>query len=156
MFTGCSRLSAVEVAISSWQDNLFATDNWLVDVAASGQFLCPPALGDSSTITRGASYCPAGWTVVPRVEVPVQWIKSDGQSYIELPDLCGYTGTTIANISTTISVDMTLIRGNIQQDVAAISYYTGAIRVQTSTYSTYSVVVGTTMPTANTGRILSS
>lgn len=68
MFEGCSNLTSVKVAITGWVEvvgavNLRTTD-WLVDVPASGTFKCPAALGTDSTIQRGTSYCPTGWTVV--------------------------------------------------------------------------------------------
>ena len=64
MFYGSTSLSSVEVKFSNWQKSLGVTSNWLKDVAASGTFKCPTALGTNETIDRGVGYCPAGWTVV--------------------------------------------------------------------------------------------
>lgn len=65
MFYGCSSLSLVSVAMTSWTDPELAacTTDWLDGVAAEGTFKCKSALGTESTIERGASKCPAGWTV---------------------------------------------------------------------------------------------
>ena len=61
LFGGCSSLVDIEVRFLEWSG---ATNNWLTNVAASGTFYCPTALGTDATITRGNSNCPAGWTVV--------------------------------------------------------------------------------------------
>lgn len=66
MFRGCSALNAIKTG----QTNAFAKNstggnyNWLSGVAATGTFYCPTALGTDATITRGASACPEGWTVI--------------------------------------------------------------------------------------------
>lgn len=62
MFFNCTSLNSIEVKFTSWITN--ATGNWLYNVSSSGTFKCPAALGTDSTITRGASNCPTGWTVV--------------------------------------------------------------------------------------------
>lgn len=62
MFSGCSVLSEIEVRMTSWSSLAF--QNWVKDVAATGTFKCPAALGTDETITRGVSNCPSGWTVV--------------------------------------------------------------------------------------------
>ena len=59
MFSGCTNLASISVAFTSWGN----TTNWVQNVAATGTFTCPAELGDNTTITRGASYCPSGWTV---------------------------------------------------------------------------------------------
>ena len=67
MFSGCTSLTTVRTAqTQAWGDG--TTDdpsmNWLKDVAATGTFYCPTALGTNDTITRGTSACPEGWTVI--------------------------------------------------------------------------------------------
>ena len=63
MFNGCTSLSSVEVAFTTWTSG--ATDNWLSGVAASGTFTCPDELPD----TRGASNIPEGWTIEHPLQV---------------------------------------------------------------------------------------
>lgn len=63
MFRGCTRLDALEVAFTSWPSS-DAITNWLYGVYRFGTFRCPAALGMDATIARGASACPARWTVV--------------------------------------------------------------------------------------------
>ncbi len=60
MFSGCTSLAAITTS----QTSFTGCTNWMNNVAASGTFTCPAALGDDSTITRGTSACPTGWTVV--------------------------------------------------------------------------------------------
>lgn len=60
MFSGCTHLASIKTA----QTSFTGCTNWVNNVAASGTFTCPAALGDDSTITRGTSACPTGWTVV--------------------------------------------------------------------------------------------
>ena len=62
MLAYCSNLSSVTVSFSAWVNQ--TTTNWLSGVYATGTFTCPTALGTDATITRGASNCPSGWTVV--------------------------------------------------------------------------------------------
>lgn len=60
MFYGCINLATITTA----QTSFTGCTNWVSGVAASGTFNCDQtALGDDSTITRGASACPTGWTV---------------------------------------------------------------------------------------------
>ena len=62
MFYGCELLKSIRVNFTTWVTvNTFA---WVDGVAASGTFYCPTALGTNSTITRGGSACPEGWTVI--------------------------------------------------------------------------------------------
>lgn len=63
MFQSCINMISVEVAFTAWSPST-ATRAWMLSVSASGTFTCPAALGDDSTITRGTSNCPSGWTVV--------------------------------------------------------------------------------------------
>ncbi len=56
MFNGCSKLSKVEVNFTEWS---VATRTWLVNVAATGEFICPSSLPQ----TRGTSNIPEGWTI---------------------------------------------------------------------------------------------
>lgn len=60
MFNGCSKLSCVRTALTSWGTR---TGNWLNSVALSGVFICPSTLGTEETIQRGPSYCPQNWRV---------------------------------------------------------------------------------------------
>lgn len=62
LFYGCSSLKALDVAFTSFNPSGSTTD-WLYGVAETGIFRCPTALGTAATISRGANYCPAGWTV---------------------------------------------------------------------------------------------
>lgn len=65
MFWGCSSLSRIVCEFDGWTGNVTdAFTNWVTDVAPTGTFVCPAALGTNSSITRGTSYCPTGWTVV--------------------------------------------------------------------------------------------
>ena len=61
MFQGCTALNNVTTHQTTFDTS---QDGWLTDVAATGTFYCPSALGTNATITRGTSACPAGWTVV--------------------------------------------------------------------------------------------
>jgi hypothetical protein len=62
MFRGCTSLTTVTTMQSAWgADTNFS---WVLNVAATGTFYCPAELGTNETITRGASNCPEGWTVV--------------------------------------------------------------------------------------------
>ena len=63
MFRNCSTLRQITTAHTAWSPTN-ATTNWVSGVSSSGTFSCPAALGDDSTITRGTSACPTGWTVV--------------------------------------------------------------------------------------------
>lgn len=60
LFNGCSSLRAISTAQTAFND----CPGWVSGVAASGTFTCPTALGTNSTIARGSSACPNGWTVV--------------------------------------------------------------------------------------------
>lgn len=63
MFYNCRNIPTIQVAFTAWGPST-ATGTWVGNVAATGTFKCPAALGDDSTITRGSSNCPNGWTVV--------------------------------------------------------------------------------------------
>ena len=63
MFNGCSAINSIDVAFTGWASSLCATSNWLNNVSVTGTFNCPAALGTDANIERGASNCPAGWTV---------------------------------------------------------------------------------------------
>ena len=63
MMANCSSLQEVTVGFTEW-GNAEGTGNWLYNAPASGTFYCPSALGTNDTITRGASNCPEGWTVM--------------------------------------------------------------------------------------------
>ena len=60
MFFGCYQLKSIEVNFTNWSDNLNATQNWVIGVAARGKFTCP------STVTEqfDSSHIPSGWTVI--------------------------------------------------------------------------------------------
>lgn len=71
MFNDCTSLSSVNVDFDDWRytpgfSSYSNFTNWLNNVAASGQFICPYEL---DTSTRDASYVPAGWELVYK-EVP--------------------------------------------------------------------------------------
>ena len=61
MFQGCTSLPSVTTKQSAWGTS---NGDWVKDVAATGTFYCPAALGTNETITRGTSACPEGWTVI--------------------------------------------------------------------------------------------
>ena len=61
MFQDCTKLSSISVEFSSWDNR---TGDWLKNVAATGTFTCPTALGTNETISRGYSNCPENWTVI--------------------------------------------------------------------------------------------
>ena len=67
MFYGCNRLASIDVSFTAWNPTN-ATTNWLYNagiyIPGEKTFTCPAALGTDSTITRGNSNCPNGWTVV--------------------------------------------------------------------------------------------
>ena len=63
MFYNCSSLSSITVNFPVFNPTN-ATSTWISGVAANGTFYCPTALGTNETITRGVTYCPAGWTVI--------------------------------------------------------------------------------------------
>ena len=62
MFYGCTSLASIRIGSTGWRTG--ATYSWVYNVAASGTFYCPTALGTDATITRSADYCPEGWTVI--------------------------------------------------------------------------------------------
>ena len=62
MFKDCSKLKSVTVFFKEWPNAEILVD-WLDGVSASGEFICPSALGTEGTIARGTSRCPSGWTV---------------------------------------------------------------------------------------------
>ena len=62
MFNGCTSLNTVTTMQTGWGN--YTTSEWLSNVAATGTFYCPAALGTNETITRGTSACPEGWTVI--------------------------------------------------------------------------------------------
>ena len=61
MFYDSSAITEIAVPFTSWPQGM---SEWVAAVAATGTFKCPAALGTDSTISRGNSYCPNGWTVV--------------------------------------------------------------------------------------------
>ena len=61
-FAECSSLITIKVHFKQFTGENMA--NWVRDVAATGTFYCPTALGTNATITRGVSACPEGWTVI--------------------------------------------------------------------------------------------
>ena len=66
MFSGCSNLAKIQTK----QTSFTGCSNWVANVAANGNFYCPPTLGTESTIARGVSACPVGWGVA---EKPAYW-----------------------------------------------------------------------------------
>jgi len=65
MFSGCSALTCITTNLTAWNSPGYSsgTMDWLKGVAATGDFICPTALGTNETIERGASRCPTGWNV---------------------------------------------------------------------------------------------
>ena len=57
MFEGCTSLSSVKVAFTTWSNG---TNFWLDNVASYGTFTCPSTLPDE----RGSGKIPNGWTKV--------------------------------------------------------------------------------------------
>jgi hypothetical protein len=55
MFNGCVNLSSIKVHFSEW----WRPDNWMVNVAPTGTFICPRGLEE----IYGADAIPDGWTV---------------------------------------------------------------------------------------------
>lgn len=70
MFNGCTSLSSVDVAFTSWGIGS-ETNNWLNNVAASGTFTCPAEL----SVIRDESHIPTGWNVVHPSAYPTQDLK---------------------------------------------------------------------------------
>ena len=68
MFEDCTNLNSVRVNFSEWQyDAIVGTYDWLKNVAATGEFCCPPALDLSQ---RGASTVPEGWAITINMKLP--------------------------------------------------------------------------------------
>jgi hypothetical protein len=63
MFRSCSCLAQISVSLTAWPTNN-SCDDWVNTVSSNGTFYCPTALGTNETISRGASNCPTGWTVI--------------------------------------------------------------------------------------------
>lgn len=63
MFKGCSKLNYIKVRFTDWNVG-GSTEEWVVGVAASGDFYCPKP-GDplGLNIEYGGSYIPTGWDV---------------------------------------------------------------------------------------------
>ena len=61
-FAECSSLITIKVHFKQFTSEHMT--NWVQDVAATGTFYCPTALGTNETIERGLTYCPEGWTVI--------------------------------------------------------------------------------------------
>ncbi len=66
MFNGCINLSSIKVHFSEW----WWPDNWMVNVAPTGTFICPRGLDD----VYGADAIPDGWTIeyYGELEEPVE------------------------------------------------------------------------------------
>lgn len=67
IFYECRALSDITVSFTAWNPDGVSpapTVSWYQNLPATGTFRCPAALGDNSTIDRGGSKCPNGWTVV--------------------------------------------------------------------------------------------
>ena len=62
MFYNSKRIKYIKTKMTSFSTT--GNIGWLLDVAPTGTFICPTALGTNETIQRGASYCPEGWTVI--------------------------------------------------------------------------------------------
>ena len=61
MFNQCNNLNSITVNFIGW--NGTATDNWVYDVAATGDFFCPASLATGVPGDFGDSKVPTGWTV---------------------------------------------------------------------------------------------
>ena len=61
MFKGCSKLNYIKVHFTDW-NVVGSTDEWVVGVAASGEFHCPADLPDEVYLGNKK---PSGWTRVP-------------------------------------------------------------------------------------------
>ncbi|MCR5497440.1 MAG: hypothetical protein K6F48_06340, partial [Paludibacteraceae bacterium] len=61
MFNGCESLSHIKVHFTEWipWDVVDETDNWVIDVAPAGTFVCPRELA----VKYGANSIPEGWEV---------------------------------------------------------------------------------------------
>ena len=59
MFSGCTRLSQINVSFDDWLVGAFCTYEWVYNVAPTGTFICPKALA----LEYGVSRIPEGWTV---------------------------------------------------------------------------------------------
>ena len=62
MFYGCSKLNYVKANFTTEPSNDY-TENWLSGVASTGTFVANPSATWPSSITRGPSTVPAGWTI---------------------------------------------------------------------------------------------
>lgn len=78
MFNGCTSLSSVEVAFTTWTPN--TSINWLRNVAASGTFTCPAELPD----TRGSNNIPVGWTVVKPAYEGLRFTAAGSNASVQL------------------------------------------------------------------------
>ena len=61
MFSDCKNLNSITVNFTGWSGN--ATDYWVKNVAATGDFYCPATLATGAPGDFGDSKVPAGWTV---------------------------------------------------------------------------------------------
>ena len=59
MFSGCTSLNIINVSFSAWNPTN-ATQDWLKNVAPTGNFICPSTLPE----TYGTSYIPEGWKLI--------------------------------------------------------------------------------------------
>ena len=59
MFRGCTKLDNINVNFSAWNPKN-ATEDWALNVAASGTFTCPAGLPEEF----GESRIPTGWKVI--------------------------------------------------------------------------------------------
>ena len=58
MFSGCTKLSQINVSFNGWTDDGYTSD-WVKDVAPAGTFICPKSL----PIEYGENKIPKGWKV---------------------------------------------------------------------------------------------
>lgn len=91
MFNGCSSLSSIEVAFSTWGSG---NTNWVKNVAASGTFKCPFALPD----VRGTANIPVGWKT-SFVDGPLTFTAQEANCTVRL-DKIGNPGTISLEYST--------------------------------------------------------
>lgn len=71
MFSGCTKLSSIEVDFIDWKSDLSATTDWLKNVSPTGTFMCPSILPE----TYGTSYIPEGWNIETKMPNAKHYIQ---------------------------------------------------------------------------------
>jgi uncharacterized repeat protein (TIGR02543 family) len=91
MFSGCTNLSYISVAFTSWTA---ATNGWTTSVAGSGIFIKPSAL----TTTTGVDNIPSGWTVSTSPCTVFSFYGADGTTPTSATLTPKYTNDTSNNL----------------------------------------------------------